>query len=119
MVLLLVCLLFPRRLLVLCPCTLQDTVSLFRCSCCQPTHCSGALPDTEGARAVAFRVSGMLCAQVRCWASPSRLLASLLEVRLGCSSRLGAVAGPWLPVPLGEETLLGGLALPHPPQKLG
>lgn len=64
--------------------------------------------EGPGLSAVALGVSGMHCAQVRCWASPGRLLASLQEeVRLRCSSRLGAVAGLWLPAPLGEETRLG------------
>ncbi|XP_050763890.1 protein PAXX isoform X2 [Gymnogyps californianus] len=48
---LLVCLLFPRRLLVPCPCALQDALSPLGCGCCQLPHCSGALPGTEGARA--------------------------------------------------------------------
>ncbi|XP_053940357.1 protein PAXX isoform X2 [Cuculus canorus] len=48
---LLICFLFSRRLLVLCPYALRGTRSPLGCGCCQPPHCCGALPSAEGARA--------------------------------------------------------------------
>ncbi|XP_074702826.1 protein PAXX [Strix aluco] len=79
------------------------------CGCCQLSRCSGAflVQKGPGLSTVALGVSGVHCAQVGCQAWPGRLLTSLQEVRLRCSSRLGAMAGPWLPAVLGEETRLG------------
>ncbi|XP_035747813.1 protein PAXX isoform X2 [Egretta garzetta] len=50
-VLLFVCLLLPRRLLILCSCALKATLSPLGCGCCQPPHWPGDLPSTEGVRA--------------------------------------------------------------------
>ncbi|XP_055674201.1 protein PAXX isoform X3 [Falco peregrinus] len=121
---LLVCLLFPRRLLVRVLSKALSVPSAVAAVSCPAVLVPFLAWKGPGLSTVALGVCGIPCAQVRCWASPDRLLTSLQEeVRLHCSSRGFTALPDWGLWQVYGSLLLWerrpGLALPHPPQMLG